>query len=149
MLIPQYKDAILEILALTFVVGAATVGSIAGQPSTPQRKNVDLPPRTLRAEAEDASAPMKAGDPGSSQSSPRQRQQIGEAQSVMLSIVGDVLETYDGGPDGGESPTIEVVTIEPNGTCRIYTAWCDAEQVLLEINARKERSHPSAPSPIP
>jgi hypothetical protein len=33
--------------------------------------------------------------------------------------------------------------------CRVYTAWCEAEVLLLNINSLKKGSHPSAPSPIP
>ena len=33
--------------------------------------------------------------------------------------------------------------------CKIYTAWCEAEVLLLDINRLKGRGRPSTPSPIP
>lgn len=152
MLIPQYKDAILEILALTFVVGAATVGSVAGNPSGGRVKPgpADVAPRTLRSTAEPGRGPDEAGLTGKAPGLESDGQPP-EDRSEMFTIIAygvDASPTESAGAEL-ESPTIEVVTIEPNGTCKIYTAWCDAEQVLLKINAQKERSHPSAPSPIP
>lgn len=152
MLIPQYKDMVLEVLAITFVVGAATIGSVAGSPSGGRVKPgpADLAPRALRSATESGrglgpTGPTK-GAPGSTPD-----EQPPEDRSEMFAVIAySVDSSPTESPESElESPTIEVVTIEPNGTCKIYTAWCDAEQVLLEINARKERSHPSAPSPIP
>jgi hypothetical protein len=33
--------------------------------------------------------------------------------------------------------------------CKVYTAWCEAEVLLLNINDLKGGGRPSAPSPIP
>lgn len=37
----------------------------------------------------------------------------------------------------------------PGSRCKVYTSWCEAEVLLLNINDLKRGSRPSAPSPIP
>jgi hypothetical protein len=156
MLIPQYKDMVLEVLALTFVVGAAAIGTVAGEDSSGVRtrpRSASLAPRPLRL----AAGPAQNLDEGlggaeladKPESSPDE--QPPEDRSEVFAIIAYSVDSSptESSETDLESPTIEVITIEPNGTCKIYTAWCDAEQVLMEINAQKERSHPSAPSPIP
>jgi hypothetical protein len=146
MLMPQYKDMILEVLALTFVVGAATIGSVAGQDSSGARmrpRSASLAPQSLVSVvggAESADKPRSSPD-----------EQPPEDQVEVLSVIAYSMDSADIADAGAvlESPTIEVIAIEPDGTCKVYTAWCDAEQILLKINADKEESHPSAPSPIP
>lgn len=49
-------------------------------------------------------------------------------------------------PGMGAYPESEVVT---GPRCKVYTAWCEAEVLLLNINSLKGRGRPSAPSPIP
>ena len=151
MLIQNYKDPILELLALTFVVGAATIGSVAGQRSSEtlavedkgfNRNLSQIPPRTPKtSSSSELSSPKGALE--------RRREKISgqEGLKTVLYKSSNPGSTEYAAASGG--PPLEVLTMEPGRACRIYTAWCDAEQVLLTINARKEGGHPSAPSPIP
>lgn len=151
MLIQHYKDPILELLALTFVVGAATIGSVAGQRSSEvfpvedkslNRNLPQSPSREPKAPSSDEMSPPEGARE-------RKRQRIssqGGMRTILYKSSGPELTEY--AATSGGAP-VEVLVMEPGHTCKIYTAWCDAEQVLLTINARKEGGHPSAPSPIP
>jgi hypothetical protein len=41
------------------------------------------------------------------------------------------------------------VELVAGSRCKVYTAWCEAEVLLLNINSLKRGGRPSAPSPIP
>ncbi len=118
MLIHYYKDQVVEVFAVLVLAAAGSATLL----STPDSESTGPGPKPVAGvEAINERAGVKPG-PGLNM--------IGASEEGLLAI--GLMP-----PEGSH-----------RGSCRIHTAWCDAEILLLSIQ-EDEKGRPSAPSPIP
>jgi hypothetical protein len=119
MLIHYYKDQVVEVFAVLVLAAAGSATLL----STPDSESTGPGPKPFAGvEAINERAGVKPG-PG--------------------------LDTIRASEEGMLAISLMPIQGDHHGSCRIHTAWCDAEILLLSINQEDGKGRPSAPSPIP